>query len=66
VWIVVALVLLVLAGVSGTLAWGALSNLWADYKDSPDSTYLAVGLPALAVAAAALAGAVAALRRRPR
>jgi hypothetical protein len=32
------------------LAYGALSNLWADYKDSSDTTYLFVGGFALCVA----------------
>jgi len=49
--------LLVAAAGAGTLAWGALSNLWADYRDSPTSTYLMVGLPALAGCLAALAAA---------
>ena len=47
-------VLIAVAVVAGLLAWGALSNLWADYRDSPTSTYLLYGLPALLVAVAAL------------
>jgi hypothetical protein len=50
--------LVALAAGAGMLAVGALSNLWADYRDSPVSTYLIVGLPALAVCALALAAAV--------
>jgi hypothetical protein len=33
------------------LAFGALSNLWADYRDSAISTYLVIGLGALAICA---------------
>jgi hypothetical protein len=62
--IALACVLLLVALASGSLAWGALSNLWADYKDSPVSTYLSIGLPALAVAAAALVAAVLLFRQR--
>jgi hypothetical protein len=39
------------------LGYGALSNLWADYKDSSDTTYLVVGGSAL-VTAAMLAGVI--------
>ena len=39
------------------LAFGALSNLWADYRDSPMSTYLLIGLPALVGSLAALLAA---------
>jgi hypothetical protein len=44
------------------LAVGALSNLWTDYKDSSDTTYLAVGGASL-VAAAVLAGLAISLLR---
>ena len=49
---------------AGLFAWGVLSNLWADYQDSPTSTYLLLGLPALAVCLAAV-GATIRLWRRP-
>jgi hypothetical protein len=39
------------AVVAGMLAFGALSNLWADYRDSAISTYLVIGLGALAICA---------------
>jgi hypothetical protein len=59
--------LALLLGVTGLVslyvAWGPLSNLWADYKDSPDSTYLIFGLPFLAVALFCFASAVFMLRR---
>lgn len=50
--------LLVLAGALALLAYGALSNLWAAYRDSPVTTYLAIGLPALVGCLAALFAAV--------
>jgi uncharacterized membrane protein YjjB (DUF3815 family) len=56
--------LLLFAAFAGATAWGALSNLWADYQDSPTSTYLLIGLPALALCLAALLAAAASLRRR--
>ena len=55
--IVLAIALLLVGVVSGMLAYGALSNLWADYQDSPTSTYLLIGLPALALSAATLVSA---------
>jgi succinate dehydrogenase hydrophobic anchor subunit len=61
-----AAALLLVAVVAGLLAWGALQNLWSDYKDSETSTYLVVGVPALLVALAALYGAVRVARSRPR
>ena len=39
--------------VAGLLAIGALQNLSADYQDSPDSTYLEIDLPLLALSAGA-------------
>ena len=50
--------LVVVAVVAGMLAWGALDNLFRDYQDSAPSTYLLIGLPALAISAAALYAAV--------
>jgi hypothetical protein len=48
---------------AGVAAWGVLKNLWADYQDSPTSTYLMMGLPLLAFSVAALVSAVAVLRK---
>jgi len=48
---------------TGLLAFGALSNLWADYQDSSTSTYLLIGIPLLAFSVAAFVSAVTALRR---
>jgi len=56
--------LIAIAALAGAMAWGALSNLWADYQDSPTSTYLLLGLPALAVCLAAV-GATVRLWRKP-
>jgi hypothetical protein len=53
-------------GVAASLAWGALQNLWSDYKDGETSTYLLIGVPALLVAIAALYGAVQIARRGSR
>jgi len=50
--------LLVVAAVSAAVGFGALSNLWADYQDSPASTYLLIGIPAVAFAFAALWAAI--------
>jgi hypothetical protein len=63
--IVLAIGLLAVGVVAGMAAYGALSNLWADYQDSPTSTYLLFGLPALGLCIAALVSA-AILARRPR
>ena len=57
-------VLLVAAAGAGMLSWGALSNLWADYQDSETSTYLAIGLTALAGCLAALVAAARVWRNR--
>jgi hypothetical protein len=56
--------LVVLAAAAGFLALGPLSNLWADYQDSPTSTYLLFGLPFVALSLAALAAAAFVLRKR--
>jgi hypothetical protein len=53
----VVVYLIAVAGVAGMVSYGALSNLWADHRDSETGTYLALGLPALAVCVAALFGA---------
>lgn len=55
--------LLAVAVVTGLVAYGALQNLWADYQDSPTSTYLLIGLPLLAFSLAAFVAAIAALTR---
>jgi hypothetical protein len=50
--------LIAISGAAALLAFGALSNLWADYQDSTTGTYLVIGLPALAVCLATLFAAV--------
>ena len=59
-----AATLLAVAFGAARFAYGALSNLWADYQDSPTSTYLLIGLPALALMFAALVAAASLLLRR--
>ena len=59
--VLAALFLVAVAVVCAFVAWGALSNLWADYQDSPTSTYLLIGLPLLAFSLAALVSAIAVL-----
>ena len=56
--------LLAIAAGAGMLAWGALSNLSADYQDSPTSTYLGIGIPAAVCCLGALFGAVRIVRHR--
>jgi hypothetical protein len=58
-----ALCLVVAAG-AAFVAWGPLRNLFADYKDSPDSVYLLFGLPPALLSAAFLAAAVWLIRQR--
>ena len=48
----------------GVIAFGPLSNLWSDYRDSPISTYLLAGLPPLVLAVSSLVGAILVLRRQ--
>jgi hypothetical protein len=61
--VLVAIALIVVGAVAALIAWGALSNLWADYQDSPTSTYLLIGLPSLAFSVAALISAITVLLR---
>jgi hypothetical protein len=61
---VVAAVLFALTGALLLLAWAALDNLWADYQDSPDSTYIEVAAIELGLALVCAAGGVWALRSR--
>jgi hypothetical protein len=61
--IVLPIALLCLGACAGLAAYGALSNLWADYQDSATSTYLRFGLPWLALCLAALVSAVQLVRR---
>jgi hypothetical protein len=56
--------LLVVASVAGLLALGALSNLWFNDGDSPTSTYLSIGVPALVAAVVAVVAAVRVWRDR--
>jgi hypothetical protein len=53
----------VLAALCALVAYGPLSNLWSDYRDSPTSTYLLLGLPPLAVSVASLIAAIRVLRK---
>jgi hypothetical protein len=55
--------LIAVAAISGVAAFGALENLFADYQDSPSSTYLMIGLPCLALCVAALVSLVGLWRR---
>jgi hypothetical protein len=52
------LFLAVVAIVLGLLAWGSLSNLWADNPDNSAGTYLWVGGLALAGLGVSVAAAV--------
>jgi hypothetical protein len=45
-------------------AYGALSNLWADYQDSPAWVYVLFGGPFAVLSVAALVGLALLLRRR--
>ena len=47
------------------VVYGSLENLYADYKDSPDSVYLTVGLVAAFTASASAGIAVRVLRWAP-
>jgi hypothetical protein len=40
------------AGAFLLMGWSALDNLWADYKDSPDSTYIQAAAVCAAIAVA--------------
>jgi hypothetical protein len=60
----VAAVLFALTGALLLLAWAALDNLWADYQDTPDSTYIDVAAIELGLALVCAAGGVWALRCR--
>jgi multisubunit Na+/H+ antiporter MnhG subunit len=57
--------LFVLAGACIALALLALSNLFDDYKDSPDSTYIETAAVPLVLAALFLVAGVLTLRKRP-
>lgn len=61
---VLAALLFAVAGALILLSYGALENLWAEYQDSPDSTYIEVAAIELALAAVAIAGGFLALRHR--
>jgi hypothetical protein len=61
--IALAVVLAVVGVYAGWFAYGVLQYLWADYKDSPTSTYLLFGLPPLALCIAALISAAILIRR---
>ena len=61
--VALAVMLAAVGILAGWLAYGVLQNLWADYKDSPTSTYLLFGLPLLALCIAALTSAAILIRR---
>ena len=61
---IVAAVLFAIAGALVLLSFFALENLWADYQDSQDSTYIEVAALELTLAAAAAVGGALALRKR--
>jgi hypothetical protein len=63
---VVAAVLFALTGAGLLLTALALSNLFDDYKDSPDSMFIEAAAIPLALALLCLAGGVIALRNNPR
>ena len=52
--IALAILLILIGAASVLISLGPLSNLFADYQDSPASTYLLYGLPPLAGGLAAL------------
>ena len=54
--VVAATVLTVLGCAAAVIAWGPLQNLFG-YRDSPVSTYLALGVPWLVMAVAAFVAA---------
>jgi hypothetical protein len=60
----IAALLFVLAGGLLVVSAFALSNLFDEYKDSPDSTYLEAGLIPLAFALLCLVAGVLSLRER--
>ena len=51
-----AIVLIVLGCAAAVIAWGPLQNLFG-YRDSPVSTYLALGVPWLVLSVAAFVAA---------
>ena len=51
-------VLIVLGAAATVTSWGPLHNLFADYQDSPVSTYLLFGLPFLIGGLAAIAAGI--------
>lgn len=59
-----AAILFVVAGALLLSSWFALDNLWADYQDSPDSTYIEVAAIEIGLALAAALGGALALRNR--
>ena len=63
---ILAMLSLIVAVGAGLVAAGALQNLFADYKDSPDWVYLMLGLPLALASAAFLIVAVLLIRQRQR
>jgi hypothetical protein len=60
----IAAALFIVSGALLVVSGFALSNLFDEYKDSPDSTYLEAGLIPLAFAALCLVAGVLSLRER--
>jgi hypothetical protein len=52
----ISVVLSAVAIFTGVLAYGALSNLWADYRDSTIATYIFIGAFCLVMCVLALFG----------
>lgn len=61
---VIAALLFILTGACLALGAIVLSNLFADYKDSPDSTYIGAAAIPLALAGLFLIAGVLTLRRK--
>ena len=60
-----AIVLLATAGFLAFLGSVVISNLWDDYKDSPDAVYIAIGSACLTLSALFAAGGLLSLSRGP-
>ena len=61
---VLGAVLFAVAGAAILVGASVISNVWDDYADSPDSTYIEVAAIYFGIALAAGVGGVLALRRR--
>jgi hypothetical protein len=61
---VLGAVLFAIAGAAILLGASVIDNVWVDYADSPDSTYIETAGIWFGIALAAVVGGVLALRRR--